>query len=98
MNAVILAPAEEDLTQAFEHYESIRQGLGVEFVLEFRRAVERILEYPRGWNALDAIYRRYRLHRFPYGIVYRVDDQMQQIVIGAVMQLNRRPEEHRTGF
>jgi plasmid stabilization system protein ParE len=87
----ILSEAEEDLERAFDYYQAQRHGLGVEMVEEFRRAVTRIVEHPAAWQALDATYRRCRLHRFPYGIVYRFDAGAGQAVIVAVMHLSQKP-------
>ena len=91
MTAVILREAEDDLEHAFNYYESKRRGLGVEMVDEFRRAIERILEYPHAWHRLDETYRRCQFHRFPFGIIYRVDKSIDCIVVVAVMHLSRRP-------
>lgn len=91
MKATILDEGEQDLEHAFEYYESRRRGLGHEMVEEFRRGVDRILESPTAWQRLDDVYRRYRLHRFPYGIVYRVDLAADQVVIVCVMHLSQRP-------
>lgn len=38
---------------------------------------------------LDRVYWRYRLRRFPYGIVYRVDSERRSIVMVAFMHLHR---------
>jgi plasmid stabilization system protein ParE len=72
MIAHIMAQADADLEQAFDYYQAQRPNLGLEMVMEFRRGVERVLEHPESWQPLDDTYRRYRLHRFPYGIVYIV--------------------------
>ncbi len=95
MTVTLLAHAEADLEEGFDYYEAARAGLGAEFVTEFRRAVDRILAHPRGWHAMDAIYRRCQLHRFPYGVIYRIDDQAQQIVVVAVMHMRREPDHWR---
>jgi plasmid stabilization system protein ParE len=91
MTAIILDPAEQDLENAFNYYEGKRPKLGGRFIDEFRRGVELILRFPGGWQRLDETYRRYRLHRFPYGIIYRVDRQADQIVIVCVGHLSREP-------
>ena len=91
MNAIILAAAEDDLEQAFDYYFAIRRELALDFIDEYRRGVELMLEHPNAWQLLDETYRRYRLHRFPYGIVYRVDRAANQIIIVAVMHLSRAP-------
>jgi plasmid stabilization system protein ParE len=92
MTVTVRAAAEADLEEAFDYYRSIRRDLGDGFLDEFRRAVDRILQYPRGWQPLDPTFRRCRLHRFPYGIIYRLDEQAQQVVVVAVQHLNRRPD------
>jgi toxin ParE2 len=95
VTTVLLEPAETDLEQAFDYYEGVRPALGDNYIEEFRRAVDRILAHPRAWQPLDSTYRRCRLHRFPYGVIYRVDDQAQEIVIVAVMHLSRNPDAWR---
>jgi toxin ParE2 len=91
MTVILLPQAEDDLAEAFDYYEAARPGLGSEFVTEFRHSVEKILQYPRGWQVLDDPYRRCRLHRFPYGVIYRIDEQRDEIVVVAVMHLARHP-------
>lgn len=96
MTAVILEEAEADIERAFDYYESQRLGLGIEMLEEFRHGVERILEHPSAWQAMDETYRRYRLHRFPYGIVYRPELEAERIIIVAVMHLHQKPGWWRT--
>lgn len=63
--------------------------------MEFRRAIDRILLFPNGWQPLDDVFRRCRLHRFPYGVIYRVDQATGEIVVVAVHHLSRRPNSWR---
>ena len=91
MIAVILDEGEDDLGRAFDYYEQRRIGLGVEMVEEFRRSLDLVVRHPQAWQPLDEKYRRCRLHRFPYGIVYRVDEAAGQVVIVAVMHLSEHP-------
>ena len=85
----MLAQAEVELERAFDHYQIQREGLGLELLDEFRRGVESVLQYPAAWQRLDDIYRRYRLHRFPYGIVYRVSED--ELMIVAFMHMSQEP-------
>jgi plasmid stabilization system protein ParE len=89
MTVTMLAAAEADLDEAFEFYESKQEHLGAELVAEFRRAVDRIITFPQGWRALDETYRRCKIHRFPYGVVYKVAGDI--IIITAVAHLSREP-------
>jgi plasmid stabilization system protein ParE len=95
MTVTMRAAAEADLEEAFAYYESVRPGLGRESVVEFRRAVDQIIRHPNAWQPLDSEYRRYRLHRFPYGVIYRINQVVQEIILVAVQQLNQRPDDWR---
>jgi plasmid stabilization system protein ParE len=90
MRADLLPEAEADLESAFLYYQSQRHGLGVEMLEEFRSGIEQILRHPGAWAPLDETYRRYRLHRFPYGIVYRIASS-EVILVVAIMHLSRKP-------
>jgi len=91
MIIVMRARAERDLERAFDYYQAQRPGLGVELLEEFRRGIDQILKFPVGWARIDKTYRRFRLHRFPYGIVYRESPSTNKIVVVALMQLNQKP-------
>jgi len=89
------AAVDIDLTEAFDHYETQLDGLGVDFLEEFRRAVDLIIANPGAWHLVEPPYRRCRFHRFPYGILYRVDQTRHRVIVLAVMHLARRPEAWR---
>jgi plasmid stabilization system protein ParE len=91
MTVILRDEAAAELEEAFEHYQGINGELAGDLVSEFRRGVDQIIEHPGGWQSLDQRYRRYRLHRFPYGIVYRADFAADIIVVVAFMHLSRRP-------
>jgi plasmid stabilization system protein ParE len=91
MIVVMLAQAEEDLERAFDYYQSQRAGLGLELLEDFRRGIDRILEFPAGCSRMDQTYRRYRVYRFPYGIVYRESESTNEIVVAALMHMSRKP-------
>ena len=67
------------------------------FVTELDDAEMAILERPEAWPLGDAGTRRYLLRRFPFSVVYRVEDA--RIVIVAIAHARRRPGywKHRTG-
>src|SRR4051812_33451870 len=95
MTVLLLEPAEENLEEIFDYYETRRPGWGDVLLTEFRRAVDRILQFPHGWHPLNDNYRRCELHRFPYGMVYLIDEQRQEIRVQCVMHLHRDPDEWR---
>jgi toxin ParE2 len=54
-----------------------------------RMARKRIAERPRAWLPLGDGVRRFRLGRFPYGLIYVVE--ADEIVVLAVAHLHRKP-------
>jgi toxin ParE1/3/4 len=86
---VFLVPAEEEMLEAAQYYESQTRGLGHEFLGEVQRTVARIIENPRLGQIVRAGIRRRLMPKFPFGILYRIDPD--EIVIIAVMHLRRRP-------
>lgn len=81
--------ARAEMLGSATYYESKRAGLAKEFLTAVDDGVRRILEAPNRWPALDSEFRRYRLYRFPYGLIYR--QLLDTVEIVAVMHLSRRP-------
>jgi plasmid stabilization system protein ParE len=81
--------AELEMLDAALYYEAQREGLGVEFVDEVEAGISTILEAPHRWPEVEAGLRRYQIHRFPYGLFYRI--VIDEVEIVAVADLRRRP-------
>jgi plasmid stabilization system protein ParE len=82
--------AEIELDQAIQWYDAQAPGLGNAFLIEILSATDRIARLPQAWHPLDKDLRRCRLNRFPYGLIYAVENG--DIVVLAVAHLHRRPE------
>jgi plasmid stabilization system protein ParE len=78
-----------ELEQAAEWYDAQRHELRREFLAEVLAGLDRIRELPKAWQLLGRSVRRFRLSRFPYGIVYQVHDD--RILIVAIAHLHRKP-------
>ncbi len=81
--------AEADLAAAVAYYDGQAPGLTGRFLDEVDSALARIAGFPHAWQKLSANTRRCRLHRFPYGLIYRVKDD--RAVIVAVAHLHSEP-------
>ncbi|OFX16653.1 MAG: plasmid stabilization protein [Bacteroidetes bacterium GWA2_31_9] len=81
--------AEAEFIQAINYYEECSKGLGYNFSLEVYSAIERILAYPKAWQFIEVDIRRSLVSRFPFGVLYVVDND--KIIILAIMHLNREP-------
>lgn len=86
---IFLLEAGEEMVAAARFYEAQATGLGVDFLVEVRRATEGISKNPRAGRVLRGKVRRRLVRRFPYSLLYRVNPD--EIVVMAVMHLRRRP-------
>ena len=82
--------AELEHSQAY--YEKRAENLGVAFLDEVNSAIEMVREAPTVWPFWDRRrgIPRYLVHRFPYGVIYRIQGQVIQVI--AVMHLRRHPD------
>lgn len=90
MKYVFLPEAREEFLKEIEYFEECRKGLGQEFSKEVFSAIQRIINFPDAWTKLSKNTRRALTNRFPFGVIYHIDDEM--IVVVAVMQLIRDPD------
>jgi plasmid stabilization system protein ParE len=85
-----LVEAEAELDGAVTYYNAQLSGLGAELAAEVRDGLARVEEHPKAWQLLGRRVRRYRLTRFPYGLLYT--ELQSEIVVLAVMHLHRKPD------
>lgn len=91
MHAVRLRDeAGKDLDAAAEWYERQRTGLGTEFLDEALRAFRAIAARPLAYPVIHRDLRRALMHRFPFGIYFRVETS--SVVVLAVIHGSRHPE------
>lgn len=69
MKVLFLRPAQSEVDDAFEWYETQSQGLGTQFLDDFDRAVRRIVAYPFASTEIKEGLSHCLLLRFPYGRV-----------------------------
>jgi len=81
--------AEREFNQSIDYYEACQINLGLEFADEVYNTIQRIMAFPKAWQALDNDIRRCLTNRFPFGVIYFQKEE--EIIILAVMQLNQKP-------
>jgi toxin ParE1/3/4 len=86
---VVRRPAKADVRSAARRYEVQRPGLGREFVAEVDATLGHVAENPLQYQVLHRETRRAIVHRFPYGVFYRVE--ASNIVVFCVSHLHRDP-------
>ena len=88
--ARFVSPAEREMVQAAQYYNSKVPNLGAEFLHEVKKAVKRLEADPDAAQKVRGEVRRRLIRRFPFGVLYRIDPD--EIVILAVMHLSRSPD------
>lgn len=81
--------AEKELLAAVDYYEKLENGLGYDFALEVQLTLERTVALPEAWAVLEGEIRRSLVRRFPFGVLYSVEDE--SIYVIAIMNLHRSP-------
>jgi len=87
----IAAAATEEFTEAVRWYETRRPGLGAELYDAVNATIDGIERQPEiGATAyVDPKSRRMPVDRFPYHVVYRIEND--EIAILAIAHMKRRP-------
>lgn len=62
-------------------------GLGKEFLREFQKGISRILEHPLAWSPVQDNVRKCILLKFPYNIIYAIEENL--IIIIAIAHQHR---------
>ena len=67
--------AETEFFEAIRYYEDRERGLGLDFSIEVLAAIKNIVTYPTAWPVIEEDVRRCLVNRFPYGVVYSIEQQ-----------------------
>lgn len=89
VNLRLRPESEQDLADAAIWYEEQREELGNQFLDETLSVFSVISETPLLFPTVHRNIRRALLHRFPFGVYYRVESD--EIVVLAVMHGSRNP-------
>ena len=81
--------AEKEFLEDINYYEDREGGLGYDFSIEVFATIQNIIIYPTAWPIIEEGVRRCLVHRFPYGVIYSIEQE--EILILAVMHLHRHP-------
>ena len=90
MSLTVLHEAEVELWEAVDYFESRHTGLGLDFLHEIETSLETIRNAPTRWRLREDGTRRYLTPRFPYFIVYLLEEG--HIWIVAFAHCKRRPQ------
>jgi plasmid stabilization system protein ParE len=90
MKVIFSKLAKQELDDAANFYEIEYQGLGTQFRSEIKKSILRITEYPEAWSIERGDVRKCILHRFPYKILYSIEED--HLFIIAIAHQHRKPD------
>jgi plasmid stabilization system protein ParE len=90
MNVIFHPEVEDEFSDAVAYYEGCQPGLGIDFSRTVSATIQNIADYPDLWPRVEPEVRRCLVNRFPYGILYSIEDD--GVYILAVMNLRRDPD------
>jgi plasmid stabilization system protein ParE len=89
MNIRFLTMAETEVDNAVSWYQEQTEDQSLNFLHELDRAVQVVRAYPLLAVEIEPDIRRYLLHRFPYSLIYGLEEAT--IVVIAVAHDHREP-------
>lgn len=81
--------AECEYLEALGWYRDRSPVVASDFELAVSKAVQAIESAPQRWPSCFGEFKRYTLHRFPFGIVYQ--EMLSGVVVFAIAHGRRRP-------
>lgn len=84
-----LAPAQAELRDAYRYYRERSPRVASAFRAEIEAVIELLLAFPQSAPPIHGDIRGKSLERFPYKLIYRLDDD--GVVIVAVAHHRQRP-------
>jgi len=85
VNVRFLTIAQQEVDEAFIWFDERTDGKGLDFLDELDRVVRLVKAYPLASPEIEPEIRRCLFARFPYSLVYGIDDET--IVYNSVLQL-----------
>ena len=89
MNVRFLTLAQQEIDEAVVWFNEQDDGKGVDFLDELDRVVRLVKSYPLASTKMERDIRRCLFARFPYSLIYGVEEQT--IVVIAVAHSRRAP-------
>ena len=89
MKIEFLPEAKAELDDAVGYYELQVKGLGDTFKSVARSTVKRVATFPTAWTEIKPSIRRCIIHKFPYNVLYSIEEDC--ILIIAIAHHHRNP-------
>lgn len=89
LKANISRLAEWDIEEIFEWYESQKPKLAFDFLVELEETISIIETFPKAFTIFFDDFRRVKIKRFPFTIIYFINDANNKLEIVGVFHEKR---------
>lgn len=89
---IVLPAARADVIESAEWYNSASAGLGSSFYKNVQTTIKQIKNNPFSSATRYANYRSALMNKFPYMVHYFIDNELDRIVVFAILHTSRNPE------
>ena len=84
--------AEWDIEEIVEWYESQKQTLGFDFLVELEETISIIEDFPKAFTTFFEDFRKVKIKRFPFAIVYFLNEKGNKLEIVGVFHEKRNSD------
>ncbi len=91
-NSLILEEAQLDVDESIEWYLSKSYPIAENFIKAFENTIKIICEHPYRWRNTFGEYYELSFKKFPFAVVYLINEVEKLIIITAVYHHKRNPE------
>lgn len=92
-NLVLHRPAQDDFEKAFEWYAARSVNAAENFIVEVESTLQLISNNPRRWRNEHNNFRELGVKKFPYVIIYTLDEKAQLVTVTAIFHTSKNPRK-----
>ncbi len=90
-NLILQTEAIIELQKIFEWYEKQQIGVGYILLQEIENCFEKLSVNPQHYTYINEKYRRIKVKRFPYQIIYEIEETV--VFVNSVFHTKRKPKQ-----
>lgn len=88
----VLPEAKTDIAEIVEWYNNEQRGLGKRFFESLKLKLEFVRKNPHHWQIGYRDVRSVLIDKFPYQILFWIDDSVNSIIVFAITHTSRNPK------
>ena len=92
-NYVLLEEAQKEYETSLKWYMERSTSAAERFVNAIENVLSIISEHPKRWHNIYKNYYELRLKKFPFTIIYVIEENEQQVIITAIYHNKRNPKK-----